>query len=146
VSWSRLAGPLGPGIASTSPGVEAVAAYAAVQVVGARESREWSAEYWRGGAGTPIPPSRRNSAEVAGLFRRSPYVTNNHQEKNARVLEKAGGACVMLESEVNGPALFQKSCDILHDAARRASMSAAMEALGIPDATERIYRTVLELL
>ena len=26
------------------------------------------------------------------------------------------------------------------------TMSAAMEALGIPDATERIYRTVLELL
>jgi UDP-N-acetylglucosamine--N-acetylmuramyl-(pentapeptide) pyrophosphoryl-undecaprenol N-acetylglucosamine transferase len=83
---------------------------------------------------------------VPALIVPSPYVTNNHQEKNARVLERAGGACVMLESEANGPALFQKSCDILHDAARRAGMSAAMEALGIPDATERIYRTVLELL
>lgn len=76
----------------------------------------------------------------------SPYVTNNHQEKNARVLEKAGGACVVLESEANGPTLFQKSCDILHDKTRQAEMSSAMEALGIPDATERIYATVLELL
>ena len=52
----------------------------------------------------------------------------------------------MLESEANGPTLFQKSCDILHDETQRAEMSSAMEALGIPDATERIYATVLELL
>lgn len=83
---------------------------------------------------------------VPALIVPSPYVTNNHQEKNARVLEKAGGACVVLESEANGPTLFQKSCDILHDETRRAEMSSAMEALGIPDATERIYTTVLELL
>lgn len=83
---------------------------------------------------------------VPALIVPSPYVTNNHQEKNARVLEKAGGACVVLESEANGPTLFQKSCDILHDETRRAEMSSAMEALGIPDATERIYATVLELL
>lgn len=83
---------------------------------------------------------------VPALIVPSPYVTNNHQEKNARVLEKAGGACVVLESEANGPTLFQKSCDILHDETQRAEMSSAMEALGIPDATERIYTTVLELL
>lgn len=83
---------------------------------------------------------------VPALIVPSPYVTNNHQEKNARVLEKAGGACVVLESEANGPTLFQKSCDILHDETQRAEMSSAMEALGIPDATERIYATVLELL
>lgn len=29
----------------------------------------------------------------------SPYVTNNHQEKNARILERHGGAVVLLESE-----------------------------------------------
>ena len=32
----------------------------------------------------------------------SPYVTNNHQEKNARVLEKAGGAAVVLEQDASG--------------------------------------------
>lgn len=83
---------------------------------------------------------------VPALIVPSPYVTNNHQEKNARVLERAGGACVLLESEANGPALFQKACDILRDGARQEAMSAAMGALGIPDAAERIYRTVLELL
>lgn len=83
---------------------------------------------------------------VPALIVPSPYVTNNHQEKNARVLERAGGACVLLEDEADGPALFQKSCGILHDGDRRTAMSAAMTALGIPDATERIYRTVLELV
>ncbi|WP_293007450.1 MULTISPECIES: undecaprenyldiphospho-muramoylpentapeptide beta-N-acetylglucosaminyltransferase [unclassified Oscillibacter] len=83
---------------------------------------------------------------VPALIVPSPYVTNNHQEKNARVLERAGGACVLLEDEANGQVLFQKSCEILRDDARRASMSAAMEKLGIPDAAERIYQTVLELL
>ena len=75
----------------------------------------------------------------------SPYVTNNHQEKNARVLENAGGAAVLLEKDCSGQALFQAACGILHDGARRASMERAMSALGIRDATERIYQTVLEI-
>lgn len=83
---------------------------------------------------------------VPALIVPSPYVTNNHQEKNARVLERAGGARVLLESEASGQALFQGACDILRDGGRRAAMSAAMGALGIPDAAERIYQTVLELL
>ena len=33
---------------------------------------------------------------VPALIVPSPYVTNNHQEKNARVLEEAGGAAVLL--------------------------------------------------
>ncbi len=74
-----------------------------------------------------------------------PYVTNNHQEKNARVLEQAGAAAVVLEPDSSGQALFQTACGILHDPDRRASMEAAMSALGIRDATERIYQTVLEL-
>lgn len=83
---------------------------------------------------------------VPALIVPSPYVTNNHQEKNARVLERAGGACVLLEDEASGQALFQKACEILRDDLRRASMSAAMKKLGIPEAAERIYQTVLELL
>ena len=75
----------------------------------------------------------------------SPYVTNNHQEKNARVLEKAGGAAVVLEKDASGQILFQTVCGILHDADRRGTMERSMASLGIRDATERIYRTILEL-
>lgn len=82
---------------------------------------------------------------VPALIVPSPYVTNNHQEKNARVLEAAGGAEVLLEQGCSGQALFQAACGILRDEGRRAEMEQAMSALGIRDATERIYQTVLEI-
>ena len=75
----------------------------------------------------------------------SPYVTNNHQEKNARVLEQAGAAAVVLEKDSSGQALFQTACGILHQASRRWAMEEAMASLGIRDAAERIYQTILEI-
>ena len=75
----------------------------------------------------------------------SPYVTNNHQEKNARALEEAGGAVVLLEPECSGQALFQAACGILHDGSRLRGMEKAMAALGVRDAAERIYQTVLDI-
>ena len=75
----------------------------------------------------------------------SPYVTNNHQEKNARILEKHGGARVILEKDATGEALYRAAGEILRSPELRRSMSAGMAELGIPDATERIYRTVMAL-
>ena len=82
---------------------------------------------------------------VPALIVPSPYVTNNHQEKNARALEEAGGAAVLLEKDSSGQALFQAACGILHDKERRTGMEKAMASLGIRDAAERIYQTVLEV-
>ena len=82
---------------------------------------------------------------VPALIVPSPYVTNNHQEKNARVLEEAGGAAVLLEKDSSGQTMFQISCGILRDAEKRMKMEAAMTSLGIRDATERIYQTILEI-
>lgn len=82
---------------------------------------------------------------VPALIVPSPYVTNNHQEKNARALEEAGGAVVLVESECSAQTMFQKTCAILHDDSRRSDMGKKMEALGIRDATERIYQTILEI-
>ena len=70
---------------------------------------------------------------VPALIVPSPYVTNNHQEKNARVLENAGGAAVLLEKDCSGQALFQAACGICwHDGARRAAMERAMSGAGNP--------------
>ena len=76
----------------------------------------------------------------------SPYVTNNHQEKNARALEESGGAVVLLERECSGQALFQAARGILRDEERRAEMERSMLSLGIRDAGERIWQTVLEII
>ena len=61
------------------------------------------------------------------------------------MLEEAGGAVLLPEQECSGRLLFQKACEILRDADRRADMEQAMAALGIRDATERIYQTILEI-
>ncbi len=82
---------------------------------------------------------------VPALMVPSPYVTNNHQEKNARALEEAGGAAVLVEGECTPQKLFQTACGILHDPDRLAAMEAAMGGLGIRDATERIYDVVVNL-
>ena len=81
-----------------------------------------------------------------GLMVPSPYVTNNHQEKNARALEESGGAVVLLERECSGQALFQAASGILRDEERRAEMERSMLSLGIRDAGERIWQTVLEII
>ena len=83
---------------------------------------------------------------VPALIVPSPYVTNNHQEKNARALETAGAAAVLTEPEATGQTMFRETCAILRDATRLASMRKSMASLGIRDATERIYTTVLEIL
>jgi UDP-N-acetylglucosamine--N-acetylmuramyl-(pentapeptide) pyrophosphoryl-undecaprenol N-acetylglucosamine transferase len=82
---------------------------------------------------------------VPALMVPSPYVTNNHQEKNARALEEVGGAVVLLEKECSGDLLFRTACGILQDNATRTRMERAMASLGIRDATERIYQTILEI-
>lgn len=74
----------------------------------------------------------------------SPNVTNNHQEKNARVLERRGGAVVIRESESSGERLYQTAKEILSDAARAEQMSKAARAAAVPDSAERIYDLILQ--
>lgn len=75
----------------------------------------------------------------------SPNVTNNHQEKNARVLEKAGGAKVFLEGEFDAPALMDTVRGLLGDSAQLEAMSQAMLSLAVPGATDRICDIILTL-
>ena len=75
----------------------------------------------------------------------SPNVTNNHQEKNARVLEKAGGAKVLLENEFNAAKLYEEVCALVKDEEKLAAMSHAMRALSVDDAVEKICSIILDL-
>ena len=93
----------------------------------------------RAGASTV---SELTALGVPAIMVPSPYVTNNHQEKNARALEEHGGVRVLTEKEASGQALFQAAAEILRDDTRRSTMSRAMAALGVRDAAERIYETV----
>ena len=76
----------------------------------------------------------------------SPNVTNNHQEKNARVLERHGAAVVLLESECDGRSLYRAASGLLEDRDRLTAMSRALSALSVTDAAEEIYQTLIRLV
>lgn len=97
----------------------------------------------RAGASTV---SELTALGVPAIMVPSPYVTNNHQEKNARALEAGGGAEVLLEKDASGQALFQSAARLLREDERRTAMGAAMAALGVRDAAARIYDTVQSIL
>ena len=59
---------------------------------------------------------------------------------------QGGGAALLLEKHATGDALYDAARGILDDPEKRASMSRAMAELGIPDATERIFRAVMALV
>ncbi len=75
----------------------------------------------------------------------SPNVTNHHQERNARVLEKAGSARVLLEGEFDAASLLALIRELLADPAQLAEMSRAMRSLAVPDATDKICGEILSL-
>lgn len=75
----------------------------------------------------------------------SPNVTDNHQEKNARILERRGAAVVLKEDECSGRVLFDTVGQLLSDPQRMAQMSSALRQMAVVDSTERIYQTILEL-
>ena len=76
----------------------------------------------------------------------SPNVTNNHQEKNARVLEKAGGAKVMLEGQFDADSMLAEIRNLLADESQLEEMSKVMAALAVPDACDKICDTILEIV
>ncbi len=76
----------------------------------------------------------------------SPNVTDNHQEKNARVLSDRGGAVLLLEKDCTAQALYDTLKELLKDAGRRQSMSANLQKGVILDCSERIVDMMQELI
>ncbi len=64
--------------------------------------------------------------------------TNNHQELNARVVEQAGGAIVIAESQLSPERLGLAIAEVINDPDRAARMGAAAHELAAPDATKKI--------
>lgn len=76
----------------------------------------------------------------------SPNVTNNHQEKNARQLEKAGAVSVFTEPECSGESLYNTVLGIVRDRDRLKRMENASRQAGVPDALERIADVILSMI
>ncbi len=75
----------------------------------------------------------------------SPNVTNNHQEKNARVLERAGGAVVLVEAGLTAEQFTKTVMELIGDDERLNRMAQAMLQAAPSDAAERMTDVVLRL-
>ncbi|MBP2057806.1 UDP-N-acetylglucosamine--N-acetylmuramyl-(pentapeptide) pyrophosphoryl-undecaprenol N-acetylglucosamine transferase [Lactobacillus colini] len=76
----------------------------------------------------------------------SPNVTHNHQMKNALDMEKAGGALVIAENDLN-PNNFVSSIDhILLDTEYAKKMSVASKKMGVPDASDQVIKVMQDLI
>ncbi len=74
------------------------------------------------------------------------HATHNHQEKNARVLEKAGAAKVLIQSELGGTRLMHEVEALMKDISELQKMSANSWSLRTVNATETMVRECLELV
>ncbi len=75
----------------------------------------------------------------------SPNVVNNHQEKNARVLEKAGAVKMLLEGKFDADGLYDMVTALLRDGPALEKMHDTSLRMGVRDATDRIASIILTL-
>ncbi len=76
----------------------------------------------------------------------SPNVAHNHQEFNARSLEKRGAAHLLLESELNFDSLSSRIKSLLDNPDQIQIMAENSRKSGIVNASEIIYNTVMETI
>lgn len=68
----------------------------------------------------------------------SPNVTNDHQNKNAKILEGRGAAVLMPESECTAKKMYETITELLEDPVRRQQMSQALRSMAVVDSAEKI--------
>ncbi|MGX7174339.1 undecaprenyldiphospho-muramoylpentapeptide beta-N-acetylglucosaminyltransferase [Enterococcus ratti] len=76
----------------------------------------------------------------------SPYVTNDHQTKNALSLVNAKAAKMIKDDELDGKTLKLAIEEIMSDDALQKQMSIAAKKQGIIDASDRMYQLVGTLI
>jgi UDP-N-acetylglucosamine--N-acetylmuramyl-(pentapeptide) pyrophosphoryl-undecaprenol N-acetylglucosamine transferase len=75
-----------------------------------------------------------------------PTATDDHQRKNAEVLDKAGAAEVIEQKNLTGSVLASRILTLLDDGGRLADMSAAARRLARPNAAADIVDRAMELM
>ncbi len=76
----------------------------------------------------------------------SPNVTDNHQEKNARQVEKNGGARVLLESECSGKKMYDAVMDMTRNSAMLDKMGRGARSLGVDNSASVIGDIIVSLI
>ncbi|WP_066318201.1 undecaprenyldiphospho-muramoylpentapeptide beta-N-acetylglucosaminyltransferase [Bacillus sp. FJAT-29814] len=86
------------------------------------------------------------SLGIPAILIPSPYVTNNHQEKNANSLSEHGAAKVMLEKDLTSNGLVTAIDRILLNKETLKEMKANSKKIGVPDSAARLYNVIIDLI
>lgn len=92
-----------------------------------------------------ITSSELTALGIPSVMIPSPYVTANHQERNARLLEKHGAAVVIPEKDLNGSLLYQQIMNLLDNKEQLNKMAKSAKKIGITGAVDKIYSIIVEL-
>ena len=76
----------------------------------------------------------------------SPYVTANHQLRNAESLANNGAAMIIEEADLNGTRLYDTIELLLTNKEKREKMSVRAIELGVPDASDRLFAVMQEIM
>lgn len=76
----------------------------------------------------------------------SPYVANNHQEYNARALEKEGAAIIITEGEITADKLGKTIKELVSDKTKLDNMKCCALKMSTADATKIIYEEADKLI
>lgn len=97
----------------------------------------------RSGASTLAELTARGRAAILVPY---PFAANNHQEMNARFLESAGAAQVILNKDFTGGIFAAKIEQLMGDPETLSHMEAASRSLAKPQAAREIVQGCLELM
>ena len=76
----------------------------------------------------------------------SPYVTNNHQYKNAKALENVGAAKLITEDDFSYLKVISEIDNILNDSVTYQKMKENSLKLGVSDSATRIYQEIRKII
>ena len=83
---------------------------------------------------------------IPTIFIPSPYVTNNHQYKNAMDLVNKDAALIIEEKNLNKNNLIRTIDDILENKEKYDKIKSNLSKLGIKDSSTRIYNILKEMI
>ena len=83
---------------------------------------------------------------IPTIFVPSPYVTNNHQYKNAMDLVNKEAAFILEEKDLDKKTLIRMIDDIFDDTSKYQKIKENVSKLGIKDSSSRIYNILKEMI
>ena len=86
------------------------------------------------------------SLEIPTIFVPSPYVTDNHQFKNANDLVEKGAALLVEEKDLDGDKLVRTIDNVLRDRLKYNKLKENLKGIGSKNSSGKIYKILKDLV